>query len=29
LRMGGGIDLGIESLDREGQAHRLVLSFEC
>src|SRR6185295_19987176 len=27
LRMGGGIDLGIESLDREGQAHRTRSAF--
>ena len=29
LRMGCGIDFGIESLNREGETHRLVLSYEC
>ena len=29
FRMGYGIDFWIESLNREGQAHRLVLSHEC
>ena len=29
LRMGNGINFGIEPLNGEGQAHGLVLSYEC